>query len=581
MPPRVNPARFAVAFEGGRLGAAELADRAANVAGALADRGVGPGDRVVACLGNGAAPIVLIHACRLLDAVVVPLNPRWSASELAEPAARTAPRAAVVDAVADPAVRAALATAAGGRALWFGAGGDVVAAEGAGVGRSAGGGPRQGADPLDASRARAVVDAAAPHPAWPWPPPPSPPLPQAVIFTSGTTGAPKGAVLTWGNAYANYTASRARLGHGSDDVWLAALPLHHVGGMAIVLRAAWDGAAVHVLPRFVADDVARAIGEAGVTIVSLVPSTLRAVLDAWRARYGERPAPDGFRALLLGGGPLAGAPVAEAAALDFPLAVTYGLTEAASQVATTAPGWRPPAPAAAPPLEGVRVRIAGVDGTGAGGDDAGPADRPIGDEGEIEVAGPTVFAGYWGDPAATARAMDGHWLRTGDLGRLDAEGRLHVVGRLDARIVTGGENVDPAEVEAVLDAHPAIGASCVVGVRDATWGHIVVAVIEPSRPHDAASRPPSSADTRARRALASSPLDAASLRTWLEGRLAGYKRPRRVVVVSSLPRTAAGKVRRAEAARLAQLDLDAADEARDGALREGREPPNAARADEG
>ncbi|MFN8424456.1 MAG: class I adenylate-forming enzyme family protein [Anaerolineae bacterium] len=444
-----------------------------------------------------------------------------------------------------------------------------------------GGGPRQGADPLDAAWARAVVDAAAPHPAWPWPPPPSPPLPRSPALASATTGAPKGAVLTWGNAYANYTASRARLGHGSDDVWLAALPLHHTSAACRSCCGRRGTARRSTSCRASSPTTSRVrSARRGVTIVSLVPSTLRAVLDAWRARYGQRPAPDGLRALLLGGGPLAGAPAAEAAALGFPLAVTYGLTEAASQVATTAP-WLAAAGAVGRAAAGrVRVRIAGVGGTGAGGDDADPVDRPIGDEGEIEVAGPTVFAGYWGDPAATARAMDGHWLRTGDLGRLDEDGRLHVVGRLDARIVTGGENVDPAEVEAVLDAHPAIGASCVVGVRDATWGQIVVAVVEPPRPRDVASRPPPSADTRARRADEASPLDAASLRTWLEGRLAGYKRPRRVVVVSSLPRTAAGKVRRAEAARLAQLDLDAADEARDGALREGREPPNAG-ADEG
>ena len=514
----MTPSHPAVTFAGRTLTAADLAARAEALARRLTAAGVAPGDRVVSLLANGAAPVVLVHACRIADAVVVPLNPRWSAAEVAEPAARVRPRLAVVDAGDErDAVAAAVDAASGGIVVVDPFGGDGPDGE-------ASDGPEPASDPI----------------AWPWPSPVDPDRPQAIVFTSGTTGAPRGAVLSWGNHHANWVGSRARLGHGADDVWLVALPLHHVGGLAIVLRAAWDGAHVVVLPRFDADAVARAIAEHGVTRLSLVPTSLGAVLDAWTARYGRdgaRTVPSTLRTVLLGGGPLAGAPVARAVALGFPLALTYGLTEAASQVATTAPGWTPDESAAAPPLDGVRVRIAGVVGAGD------EADAVVaGHIGAIEVAGPTVFAGYWDDPVATSAALADGWLRTGDLGRLDAVGRLTVIGRADDRITTGGENVDPAEVEAVIDAHPAVGASCVVGVADAMWGQTVVAVIEPARGVDARALP-----------------DVDALRAWLGERLANYKRPRRVVAVTALPRTAAGKVARAAVRRLAELDLDAAD----------------------
>lgn len=535
------PARAVVTFDGRPWTAAALGAAAARLAGSLAALGVGPGDRVVTRLANSAAPVVAVDACRRLGAVLVPLNPRAPAAELAGPAARVGPRAALVDAGDPPDAVDAVVAAAGGRAVAVDAWGTAVdgrAADGAGGGEAAVG-----------------TDAA-----WPWPAPPDLTAPQAIVFTSGTSGAPKGAVLTWGNQHASWAASRARLGHGPDDVWLVALPLHHVGGLAIVLRAAFDGAAVVVLPRFDAAAVADAIVDAGVSRVSLVPSTLRPVLDALTAR-GVAQAPRSLRTVLLGGGPLAGAPVAEAVARGLPLALTYGLTEAASQVATTRPGWTPALPAAAPPLDGVAVRVAPPgapieSGTsGSAGDvvargDARRAEDGDADDrgpvGEILVRGAMVFAGYWDDPEATGRVLAGGWLHTGDLGRLDAAGRLSVVGRADDRITSGGESVDPTEVEAALDGHPGIGASCVVGVSDARWGQVVAAVVEPP-----AGRRPDDVP------------DAAALRAWLAGRLAGYKQPRRVVAVAALPRTPAGKVARAAARRLAELDLDAADLAGD------------------
>ena len=568
------PARRVVTYGGRSLTAVALARAAAQLAARLAALGVGPGDRVVTRLANAAAPVVAVDACRRLGAVLVPLNPRAPAIELAGPAARVRPRAALVDAGGPPDTVGAVVAAAGGRAMAVDAWGTAVDGRGAhGAGGVEAAGSTDAADPVTAT---ATAIAAAPVPvaaadataadtdgaaAWPWPAPPDPTAPQAIVFTSGTSGAPKGAVLTWGNQHASWAASRARLGHGPDDVWLVALPLHHVGGLAIVLRAAFDGAAVVVLPRFDAAAVADAIVGVGVSRVSLVPSTLRPVLDALTAR-GVAEAPPSLRTVLLGGGPLAGAPVAEAVARGLPLALTYGLTEAASQVATTRPGWTPALPAAAPPLDGVAVRVAppgapiesGTSGSagdvvergGASGDGDGDADDARAPVGEILVRGATVFAGYWDDPAATARALAGGWLHTGDLGRLDAAGRLTVVGRADDRITTGGESVDPTEVEAALDGHPGIGASCVVGVADARWGQVVAAVVEPP-----AGRRPDDVP------------DAAALRAWLAGRLASHKVPRRVVAVAALPRTPAGKVARAAARRLAELHLDAADPAGD------------------
>ena len=318
----------------------------------------------------------------------------------------------------------------------------------------------------------------------------------AILFTSGTTGTPKAAVLTRANLEASAAASAARLGTGAGDTWLACLPMHHVGGLSILLRAARDGSAVEVHERFDAARVAEALASGRVTSASLVARSLERTLDAARGRFSSA-----LRVVLVGGGPSPAALLARARAAGLPVARTYGLTEAASQVATQAPGGEDDS--CGSPLAGTEVRI-----------DA----EAEGAEGEVLVRGPTVMAGYTGE----APLPPGGWLRTGDLGRLDAGGRLVVLDRRTDLIVTGGENVSPARVEAALAAHPAVDEACVAGVPDPSWGARVGAMIR-------------------RRA----PVDPADLDRHCRARLAPHEVPRIVVFTeAALPRTAAGKLDR-------------------------------------
>ncbi|MDJ0868147.1 MAG: AMP-binding protein, partial [Myxococcota bacterium] len=318
-------------------------------------------------------------------------------------------------------------------------------------------------------------------------------------------GRPKGVRLTRDNFLWSAVGSAFHLGALPDDRWLACLPLFHVGGLSILLRSVLAGSAALVHERFDARAVSDALDRERVTLVSLTATTLHRLLDA----RGERPAPPALRCLLLGGGPCPPALLDRAAALGFPVAPTYGLTEAASQVATAPPGER-----ALVPLLGTAVRV--VDAAG----------RPLGPDraGEIEVRGPTVTPGYVA-PGAGSPLRDG-WLRTGDVGEVDARGRLRVHDRRSDLIVSGGENVYPAEVEAALLDHPDLSEAGVVGRPDAEFGSRPVAWLVA---RGGAQRP-----------------DAEALRRFCRERLAGYKVPVAFHWAEALPRNASGKLLRRE-----------------------------------
>jgi o-succinylbenzoate---CoA ligase len=298
--------------------------------------------------------------------------------------------------------------------------------------------------------------------------------PAVVVHTSGSAGAPKAVELTYGNWLWSALGSAAALGHDPEERWLCALPLSHVGGLSIVLRSAIAGTTALVHERFDAERVLAALRRRdGPTAISLVPTTLQRLLDA-----GLRE-PPALRFALVGGAPVPAALVGRAAAAGVPVATTYGLTEACSQVTTLGA-----------PLFCTTVRLAS--------------------DGEILVSGPTVA------PAT------GPVLRTGDLGEWSADGALHVVGRKADTIVTGGENVAPAEVEAVLESHPAVAEAAVHARPDAEWGEAVVATV-----------------------VLRSAADADELRAHCAARLAPYKVPKAVVFADVLPRTPSGKLRRA------------------------------------
>ncbi|MCY3700643.1 MAG: AMP-binding protein [Gemmatimonadetes bacterium] len=329
-----------------------------------------------------------------------------------------------------------------------------------------------------------------------------------ILPTSGTEGLPRFVVHEWRSLHANAVASNERLAFGAGDRWLATLAWAHVGGLAVPLRAAAAGAAVALAgPRFDAASVARALGELAVTHVSLVPAMLHGLLAV-----GARP-PGSLRAVVLGGAATPPDLAERALSAGWPIALTYGLTEAGSQVTTATPAEvRAGDRSAGVPLTGVEVRI-----RPPGDAAAGPAGAPA--PGHIEVRGDTLFRGYVGEPARPP----GAWFATGDLGRLDARGRLEVTGRLRDRIVSGGANVDPAQVEAVVAAHPEVGEAAVIGMPDSRWGQVVVAVVAGEDP-----------DLPAR------------LDPWCRERLSGPRVPRRWEVLDRLPRTATGKVDRAK-----------------------------------
>ncbi|MGH7856396.1 MAG: o-succinylbenzoate--CoA ligase, partial [Candidatus Binatia bacterium] len=325
-----------------------------------------------------------------------------------------------------------------------------------------------------------------------------------ILYTSGTTGRPKGAMLTNGNHLASATGSRRRLGVRRDDCWLALLPLYHVGGLSILLRSVLDEAPVVLQSGFDAARADRTIREGHVTLVSVVPTMLQRMVD-------ENGSPQRLRCLLVGGGPTPTILLDRATADGFPVAPTYGLTEAASQVATAACGEARARPrSSGRPLPGTSVRIDAPDGDGLG---------------EVLVRGPTVMAGYFRAPEATAEALSDGWLHTGDVGRLDDEGFLYVYERRRDLIISGGENVYPAEVEAVLLAHPDVREAAVYSLPDPEWGQRVAAAV--------ILRERGSADV-------------ACLRSWCARHLARFKIPRSLELVSELPRTASGKVRRHE-----------------------------------
>jgi O-succinylbenzoic acid--CoA ligase len=311
-------------------------------------------------------------------------------------------------------------------------------------------------------------------------------LPVAVMHTSGTTAAPKPVVLTHSNFLASALGSAVALGLDPAERWLCAMPLTHVGGLSIPIRSAIYATTAVLHGRYDTDAVLTELMDPTrrVSVVSLVPTMLARLLDAGLER------PPALRWALLGGGPIAPALLERATAAAVPVAPSYGMTEACSQIATF--GW---------PLPGVELRIY---------------------EGEVLVRGAVV--------SASALAQDG-WLHTGDLGAFDERGRLQITGRKADTIITGGENVAPGEVEAALLEHPAVADAAVFGAPDPEWGERLIAIVV------------------LRDGLTVEP---EQLRAFCAARLAPFKVPKAVEFARELPRTVSGKLLRRELRGLAR-----------------------------
>jgi O-succinylbenzoic acid--CoA ligase len=346
-----------------------------------------------------------------------------------------------------------------------------------------------------------------------------------VLWTSGTSGRPRGIALSWDNLEAITRASEQRLDLARDDVWVASLSPAHVGGLVLIVRslllggtlvvpAALDGDAIselldHGLPAPLGgrpDPDHRALVP---THVSLVPTQLHRILDV----RGERGAPAGLRCVLVGGAHAPASLVARALDAGWPIALTYGATEMSSQIATAPPELVRVKPGAVgAPMPGVEVSLSGA--------------------GELLARGGTLALGCVGAEVPLLSDEDG-WYHTGDLGRIDDEGHLWITGRRIDRIVSGGVTIDAVEVEEAIRSHPDVADACVVGVPDAEWGERVGAWVEPV----AAGGGPGETPGRT--------LTGETLTGHLRDRITGAKMPRLWHVAPGLPRNANGKADRA------------------------------------
>jgi malonyl-CoA/methylmalonyl-CoA synthetase len=450
--------------DGTWLTAGELDGHTERVAGRLAAAGVRRGDRV---LLSGPASLDLVVAyCAALRAgyVMVPVNAAYSRRELEVIVADAQPRAALIE----------------GDELrtWAGELAPGIVATGVDVDLPAGLLPE--------------LDAVGPDD------------PALLPYTSGTTGTPKGALLSHGNLLASVEAVRLAWRWTPEDRLVLCLPLFHVHGLGVGLNGTLlAGGSAILQAGFDAEAVLAAAAEGGATMFFGVPTMY--------ARLAEAPGAErlaGLRLCVSGSAPLSAALHARIAErCGQTVLERYGMTETLMLVSNPYDGERR-AGTVGLPLPGVEVRLE-ENGTGAG---------------EILVRGPNVFAGYWQRPDATAAAFtDDGWFRTGDIGALDDHGYLRIVGRAKELIITGGYNVYPREIEDVLRAHETVIDVAVVGTPSDEWGEVVTAYVE-----------------------AGEGFDAEALLAWAAGRLAPYKRPRIVHRVGALPRNKLGKVVRAD-----------------------------------
>ncbi|MCS6835764.1 MAG: o-succinylbenzoate--CoA ligase [Anaerolineae bacterium] len=455
---------------------------AALMAARLRAVGVRTGQRVPLLLPNGFAYACAIFALWRVGAVPVPLNLRLSASELAWQLGHLRASLLLVSAETYPLAREA---AAGLHLLDIG---DNVSLD---------------VDSL--SRYAPQED--------PGPPRPFDPQADALwMFTSGTSGKPKAARLSFNNLFTSALASAYTLGLLPQDRWLCLLPFYHIGGLSLLTRCCLYGCTLEFFSKFDAEAVNAHLHAQPVTLVSLVPTQLWRMLEV----RGQRQQPQALRLVLLGGAAASPDLMARAQTGGVRVATTYGLTEAASQVATALPHQAVAKPSSVgKPLIFTHVSIADEEGQ----------PLPAGQHGEIVVRGPTVMQGYADDDIATARALRDGALHTGDMGYLDEDGDLFVLQRRSDLIVSGGENVYPSEVEAVLGQHPAVAEVIVVGAPDPEWGQVVCAAIVLRPDHNA---------------------DAADILAFSRQRLAGYKQPRRLRFVAELPRNPLGKILRSQ-----------------------------------
>jgi o-succinylbenzoate---CoA ligase len=499
---RVSPGALALKVGPLEWSYRELQERVSALAAVLLSRGVGRGDRVALLMQPSESYVALVHAVARLGAVVVPLNHRQSTQELRGQLRDSGPSLIVHDGAFGGLAK----ELAGRRAEARAPASELVAESPSGMSE-----PSLGQS----------VDVSAPH---------------AIVYTSGSSGAPKGVELTLSNLVWNAISVGLRVGASSADRWLLCLPLFHVGGYTVLFRSLFHGSGIVLHQSFDPKRVSLSLDDDGITLASFVPTMLGDVL---RAR-GGKPLGPRLRFVFLGGGQPQPHLIAEIRRRHLPVLLTYGMTETCSQVAVS-DDWGSADGLALHPAFPSEVAVTKA-GAGRRVEPAGP-----GEVGEVAVRGPSVFRGYWRNPALTnARFRDG-WFLTGDLGVLRpgtglrgrGTGGVVILGRKEEMIISGGEKVFPAEVEAALREHPAVEDAVVLGLKDARWGERVVAVVETKAGLHGA-RP--SGD---------------ELAAFLKERVGRYNVPKQYYFLPELPRSPTGKTRRAEVRSLLERGGDA------------------------
>ncbi len=463
----------------------ELQERTAHLAAHLAHLGVSPGDRVLVSAHTSLNLLLYYVAALRLGAVVVPANTAYRERELRHIVGDCTPVLAIVDEAE--------------RAGWM-------------------------RRTTPAGQTMQIVDPAQPAEDAPGSQGSPPPLDSLgpddlamICYTSGTTGVPKGAVLTHGNLLASAEALLLAWRWTADDGLVLALPLFHIHGLGVGVHGSLlAGARMLLLPRFEPGGVLRACARPDATLFFGVPTMYVRLIEALTSDPGGIAALSSLRLLVSGSAPLL--PVVWTQVRDLTgqeVLERYGMTETIMNISNPYDGERRPGTVGLP-LPGVEVRIM-----------AHGREVADGEMGEIYLRGPNVFPGYWDRPDATAEALssDG-WLRTGDMGQRSADGYVSIVGRAKELIISGGYNIYPREVEEVLEEHPGVREVAVVGKPSHEWGEEVVAFIVPVR----TEAPPAQSE----------------IEGWCRERLAAYKRPRRLAYVSGLPRNAMGKIVRSE-----------------------------------
>jgi len=470
---RTTPRRVAIDSDGELVTYAELDRRSEELAAALLARGLERGDRVATLTANSPEHVVVFFACAKAGLCLLPLSWRLAPAELAYMLEDAEPALFLVAPEHD--------------ALAAHTGAQFTPLNGTWLGDS----------PLDVT----VPDASEEDPL-------------LLVYTSGTTGRPKGALLTQANCFWTNLSFDLVAGVGGDDVVLQVLPQYHVGGWNVqALLAWWKGARVVLEPSFDPGRCLRLIQQKRVTTIMGVPATY-----LFMAQQPEFEGADlsTLRTAVVGGAPMPEPLLETWQRRGVAIVQGYGLTEAAPNVLCL------------PPEDAVRK-------AGSAGKPYPLVDVRLAPDGELQVQGPNVFAGYWRNPEATRAAFteDG-WLRTGDMAACDEEGFYRIRGRLKDMYISGGENVYPAEIENVLAAHPAVADAAVVGVPDDQWGEAGVAFVVLS---DEAGEDELIAHCRER--------------------LAAFKVPRAVRFTHELPRSPMNKVLKAELAESLQAEVGA------------------------